>query len=206
MFGQRESFEGDRVFLALPPRVALGIDFSPALPDEVVKDWQEQETWMAPHAKYLYYFDKPIWREQGLTGDVISEKGIMSEIHDISDESGSYGALFGFSSLPVAARQQLSTDEQLEEGLKQLEGYFGPSIRQHLLTSRLKDWTLDPLVATTADHESRGHQIKSAQAPVAGQWSSRLRGIASEFSPSFSGYLAGAIEAVDIALEEGESH
>ncbi|MBM7642689.1 flavin monoamine oxidase family protein [Streptococcus loxodontisalivarius] len=196
-----QQFVGDRLFLAIPPRLAAQrINFQPSLPDDVMSDWSEQETWMAPHAKLIYHFDRPFWRKQGLTGDVISDAGPMFEIHDISDEAGQFGALFGFSSLSPDERSQLTDQEQLEAGLVQLEGYFGSDIRKYLKASLLKDWTQDTFLATEADKLAKGHQFKSAQAVASGAWKYQLRGIASEFSPSYPGYLAGALEATDLAL------
>ncbi len=192
---------GDRVLLAIPPRIAShSLTFSPSLPKTIQEDWQSQETWMAPHAKLVYLFKTPFWRKQQLTGDGVSEKGLLMEFHDISDKAGSFGAIFGFSAISAEKRETAKAEKLLEAGLQQLEGYFGSKVRTELEGMWLKDWSQDPLVATKADKSAQGHQYRTAKSVVEGPWQYQLRGIASEFSPQFPGYLAGAIDAVDSAL------
>ena len=44
--------------LALPPRLAVSqITFTPALPSNLVTQWQNTATWMAPHAKYIAVYN-----------------------------------------------------------------------------------------------------------------------------------------------------
>ena len=75
----------EHVLLAMPPRLAESqLTFSPALPSELARQWRETDTWMAPHAKYIAVFDRPFWRDQGLSGEARSAVGPMVEIHDAS--------------------------------------------------------------------------------------------------------------------------
>jgi monoamine oxidase len=60
----------------------------------------------------------------------------------------------------------------------------------------VKDWAADPLTATAADLTgSAGHGAAPAATAASGAWRGCLAGIASEWSPRFSGYVAGAIDA-----------
>ena len=80
---EKTIWQVSRVLLALPPRlVEQNIEFTPALPDDLAKQWRSTATWMAPHAKYFAIYDTPFWREQGLSGSANSAVGPLTEIHD----------------------------------------------------------------------------------------------------------------------------
>lgn len=83
-----------QVLLALPPRlVEHSIEFTPALPQPLARQWRATATWMAPHAKYFAIYDAPFWREQGLSGQARSACGPLVEIHDASIPGGSAALL-----------------------------------------------------------------------------------------------------------------
>ncbi len=66
----------------------------------------------------------------------------------------------------------------------------------------IKDWARDSYTSIAADLNAVSHH---AAAPVAvassGPWRGRLTGIASEWSPQFPGYVAGAIEAAALGVQ-----
>jgi monoamine oxidase len=191
-----------RVLLALPPRLAeAGLGFTPPLPPLLAAQWRATPTWMAPHAKYLAVYDTPFWREQGLSGQARSLCGPLSEIHDASVPGGS-GALFGFFGVPAALRQRLPPDALRAHCRAQLGRLFGA----RALAPRadfLQDWATEPDTSTDADSTGAGHaEGAPAPAPSGGPWAGRLRGIASEWSPQYPGYLAGAVEAASLAVSD----
>jgi monoamine oxidase len=115
------------VILALPPRIVAGhIEFSPSLPTELMTDLVNKPTWMAGQAKAIAIYDRPFWRESGLSGFATSWVGPLQEIHDASPDTGS-GALFGFFGMPAKMRQQLGEDKISELVIDQLGRLFGPS-------------------------------------------------------------------------------
>ncbi|HHW7506884.1 TPA: flavin monoamine oxidase family protein [Mannheimia haemolytica] len=189
------------VLLALPPRLAANIEFSPALPPELSAQWQNTATWMAPHAKYVAVFDRPFWREQGLSGYGHSQHGPLGEIHDISMPDGR-GCLFGFFGVPANVREQAGEAVLKAHCCAELVRLFGKQAGEPV-AELIKDWSQDPLTATQADkNASHLHPIAPENTPTSGDWTGKLWGIGSEWSPTFSGYLAGAVEAVDIALQQ----
>lgn len=199
--GNLITWSAERVLLAMPPRlVEHNITFEPALPPELSRQWRETATWMAPHAKYIAIYDTPFWREQGLSGAARSARGPLGEIHDASMPGGS-AALFGFFGVPAYARKAVPEEVLREHCRAQLVRLFGPQAA----TPRaefIKDWAQDPLTATAADLSHAGHSTSAPQAaPSSGVWQGRLTGIASEWSPQFPGYVAGAIEATALAVQ-----
>jgi len=194
--GELVSCQTQYVYLAIPPRLASSLVFSPALPTELHHQWQRCDTWMAPHAKYLAVYDRPFWRAQGLSGSAQSAAGPMVEIHDASPEQGE-GALFGFIGVPAQARRRLSDEALRFHCRTQLERLFGPDAA-HPKQEFLKDWSTDPFTAVNADAFGRGEHPAAVSSIVSsGAWQNRLVGIASEWSPRFPGYVAGAIDATD---------
>ncbi|MEM9057156.1 MAG: FAD-dependent oxidoreductase [Pseudomonadota bacterium] len=194
--GTRE--EGDQVVLAMPPRLAARIEFSPALPPQAVHTMQSVSTWMAGQAKAVALYDTPFWRDAGLSGDGMSRRGPLVELHDASPAAGGPFALFGFIGVPPPARTDEPALRQAVEA--QLVRLFGPDAAGPK-TLFLKDWAFDPLTATEADaapqHTHPHYGLPSA---LDGLWDGRLIFAGSEVAARFGGYLEGALEAAEHAL------
>jgi monoamine oxidase len=187
--------------LAMPPLlVASRVDFFPELPKDLCASWSATDTWMAPHAKYFAIYEKPFWRDMGLSGQGRSRVGPMAEIHDASVPDG-LAALFGFIAVPALVRRNMS-DAQLKALCRaQLARMYGEQADSPVL-ELLQDWALEPFTATQADLTSAGRHVKPPKATVdSGLWAGRITGIASEWSPQFAGYLAGAVDAAANGVE-----
>jgi len=199
--GQRMSCEVEQVLLAVPPRQALKhIQFTPALPSALTTQWQQTATWMAPHAKYLAVYDRPFWREAGLSGVARSARGPMVEIHDASPREGP-GALFGFVGVPADHRRQITPDALRQHCRSQLVRLFGAEAA-HPRQEYLKDWATSPFIASPADLEDVASHVSVPLLEAnEGPWQQRLFGIASEWSPRFPGHLAGALDAATRGVE-----
>lgn len=184
------------VLLATPPRLAAAtIDFEPPLPDALARQWRATATWMAPHAKYLAIYDKPFWREHGLSGEARSARGPLAEVHDACEPGGE--ALFGFLGVPARTRRNLSEDELRTHCRAQLVRLFGPEAAMPR-AEFVKDWAREPHTATAADQDGASQHASAPPSEVGtGVWSGRIVGIASEWSQQFPGYVAGAVEAAD---------
>jgi len=176
-------FTAQAVLLALPPALAAGIEYLPALPARLTGEWAGTGTWMAPHAKYVAIYEHDFWQQAGLSGEARSGVGPMAEIHDAS-VPGRVSALFGFIGIPARSRWTTS-----EENLKllcraQLIRLFGEKAGQPV-AEYLKDWADDPFTATEKDLLIQaGHTVPAAY-PDHGAWADCLRGIGSEWSAQF---------------------
>ena len=198
--GQITTWRAEHVLLALPPRlVEHHIEFEPALPPALAEQWRATATWMAPHAKYIAVYDTPFWREQGLSGEARSARGPLGEIHDASMPGGS-AALFGFFGVPAHVRQSVPESELKAHCRAQLTRLFGSQAATPQ-AEFIKDWALEPFTATADDLQSTGqHAPAPATRAPSGPWRGRPTGIASEWSPQFAGYVAGAIEAAGLGV------
>ncbi|NIA70067.1 NAD(P)-binding protein [Pelagibius litoralis] len=187
------------VALAIPPRLASKIAFTPALPSDITRFLEQTPTWMAGHAKFLAIYDSPFWREQGLSGDAISRKGPLAEIHDISPpEAGPY-ALFGFVGLDAAQRTALAEtaggpSALIDAAQQQLVELFGDHAGQ-AQALKLQDWSREPFTALESDAAPLGqHPAYGMPLHLADSWSHRLSFIATETSREHGGLIEGALE------------
>jgi len=140
----------EQVVIAVPPRIARhAIDWHPALPAPLAAALDDVPTWMAPHAKVVAIYERPFWREGGLSGRIASQAGPIVEGHDHCGPDGTPAAIFGFIGWPHDLRHRIGAD--LVEAVRdQLKRCFGPDSPDPL-EIHLEDWAADPLVATPAD-------------------------------------------------------
>ncbi|WP_010200376.1 flavin monoamine oxidase family protein [Psychrobacter sp. PAMC 21119] len=199
--GQLITYQAQHVLLALPPRLAISnIVFEPALPHDLAMEWQETVTWMAPHAKYVAVYDSPFWRDNGLSGAARSAIGPLTEIHDASLVEGE-GAVFGFFGVPAQVRQSVSEMELKAHCRAQMVRLFGVQAGTPK-AEYIKDWAQDPFTAMPADASGAGqHAVAPASKPTTGVWQDSLTGCGSEWSAQFPGYVAGAIDAANRAVQ-----
>lgn len=193
-----DTINADRVVLALPPRVAAQMTFTPALPVATIQTMQNIPTWMAGQAKAVAVYDTPFWRDAGLSGDAMSRKGPMVEIHDASPAPHGPYALFGFIGIPPHGR----TNEQFlrQQIHAQLIRLFGPQAAEPRQLF-IKDWAADAYTATERDRTPLyAHPTYGLPRTMTGLWDNRLHFAGSEVAPSFGGYLEGALEAAENVL------
>lgn len=188
-----------QVILTVPPRlVETSISFFPEQEEATLRLWRSTPTWMAPHAKFVAIYEKPFWRESGLSGAAQSMVGPLAEIHDATASSGE-AALFGFIGVPADHRRAVGEEALKRACIDQLGRLFGPAARQPFATL-LKDWSADPFTATELDQVASGHPEVKHQTWVSDSWRHHLVFGGSETSRQEPGYLAGAIHAAGLAV------
>ena len=84
----------DRAILAMTPALTTAIDFRPGLPADRAQLAQRMP--MGSVIKCQATYDKPFWRDDGLTGFTISDTGPSRVTWDNSPKSGKVGVLLGF--------------------------------------------------------------------------------------------------------------
>lgn len=199
--GQR--WQARKIILALPPRLAAEISFSPALSQKQLGALQAIPTWMAGHAKFVALYETPFWREAGLSGDAMSRSGPLAEIHDASaplsgqgQETTSPAALFGFVGTAAAARQGQEA-KLTKAALTQLTRIFGPQAA-HPIKTVLQDWAQDRYTATSRDQSPPSqHPTYGLPAALRDIWGGRLSLCVTEVAPEMGGYLEGALAAAE---------
>ncbi|WP_286267941.1 flavin monoamine oxidase family protein [Brooklawnia propionicigenes] len=199
-----EQIEARTALVTLPPWLALQLDYSPQLPEwryEAVK-----RTTPGAAIKAFVIYERPWWRESGLSGQMSADEGTIRTTFDVTepDGPGVLTGLFGgaeavsMSALGSAARERAFVDS--------LAAVFGPIARQqHTYVDY--DWLADPF--TRGCHtphfapgiwSMNGQQLAEPYGPV------HFAG--AEYAGKFNGYMEGAIrsgreEAKAIAREIG---
>lgn len=190
-----------KVVLAIPPRViASQIDFEPALPAAIQQEMSAIPTWMAAHAKLFALYEQPFWRAQGLSGDGISRRGPLMEVHDASPANPGYGALFGFVGLAAGSPQREPSRLQAD-AVRQLEKMYGTEAGKPLDVV-LKDWSLEQYTATPADQMTSQHPRYGIPPGMAALADRGLLFASSEMAPQFGGFIEGALEATQNVLRQ----
>ncbi|WP_421383232.1 flavin monoamine oxidase family protein [Bacillus salacetis] len=199
--GHLKKISAGAVIFALPPRiVAEHIDFSPALPRELAASLKNKPTWMAGQAKVLAVYEHPFWREDGLSGQVMSWAGPLQEIHDASPETG-HGAFFGFFGLSAADRRELGEEKILELVVRQLERLFGPAAAKPI-SLLYKDWSSDAETAVEEDLQPLNSFPDYGLPVKSGTWEKKIIFAGTETSPEFGGHLEGALRSAERAVDE----
>jgi monoamine oxidase len=88
------SVSARRVVVALPPNLAGRIAYHPLLPAN--RDQLTQQMPQGQTTKCQAIYPTPFWREQGLSGEVVSDVGPAQIVFDNSPADGSPGVLLGF--------------------------------------------------------------------------------------------------------------
>jgi monoamine oxidase len=186
------------VVLALPPRVALEhIHFEPTFSDVRTQQLNEIATWMAGHAKVVCVYEQRFWQQKGFSGDVISHRGPLQEIHDASSEDDSVNALFGFVGIQAMHRKNRQ-DEIKMMAIAQLARIFGEQALNPKAVY-LQDWAMEPYTSTKLDQEiQRFHPVNNIGNVSERSWGNRLVWSGSEaadYRQQNNGFLEGALEA-----------
>jgi monoamine oxidase len=211
--------ECERVVLALPARVALEhIEFAPKLEKERVTALKGVATWMAGHAKAVVEYPEPFWSNMGYSGDVLSQLGPLSEVHDassqivqakkvaIADTAKSTGfALSGFLGLDPETRERNS--EQLPNLiLEQLSRLFGVEMMRPI-NIHIQDWAREPYTATKQDQKLLNHKVLNSRVIACEPgWAQALIWSGTEAVNDHSnGYLEGAVLASQRTVKQLEA-
>ncbi|WP_336878437.1 flavin monoamine oxidase family protein [Staphylococcus nepalensis] len=193
-----ETFHADIVVLTVPPRLVLNsIDFRPPLPQPLQMDLLNKPTWMGAQAKIVVTYQYPFWRDENLSGNVVSWAGPLREIYDATTSSGK-AALFGFFSLPPAERNSKSEVSIKEEVIQQLTKLFG-SQAQAYEQILYKDWSQDGHTVTEGD------KLNIESFPSYGpppKYFSNMLFAGTEYDAVHGGHIEGALSSANQISQE----
>lgn len=191
----RTLMRAQHVALAIPPRLAAEIEYTPELPLEVMRTLAETPTWMAGHAKFFAVYDQPFWRQEGLCGTVLSQSGPLAEIHDASADAAKSFSLFGFSGLDSQSRETMGQAEFIKHATKQLATLFGDRANNPGAVY-FQDWSKEQFTASVADRSPpAGHPRYGLDLRMGSDWGGKLSFICTETSFRNGGLIEGALES-----------
>ncbi|MCF2871521.1 FAD-dependent oxidoreductase [Octadecabacter sp. G9-8] len=179
----------NRVVITCPPRVAAGLAFTPQID---INALSRIPTWMGGQAKFVATYDTPFWRTAGLSGDAMSRRGPLVEIHDASPSDTSLGALFGFVGVPPNHRAQ-NADAIIAASINQLARLFGDDDKTPR-AAYLEDWATQPETASSEDQAPlTSHPAYGLPRALENLWDGALHFGSTETATDFGGFLEGAL-------------
>jgi monoamine oxidase len=186
-----------RVVLAIPPRlIAEHVRFEPPLHDAVYESMRATHTWMAEQAKVMVGFDRPFWREAGLSGNafVRHEQATLGEIFDACDDGGEHAALGAFFALPPTFRAATFPGIVPLMVSSQLVQLFGKNAEHG--AQILQDWSTQRFTCSSLDRSAPTKPPQYGD-PLLQQalWDGRLFLGGTETATRGGGHMEGALDA-----------
>jgi len=99
-----------RAIVAIPPPLAARISFSPSLGGQ--RDQMGQRMAHGALTKCAAVYPEPFWREQGLTGQAVSDQGPIVTTFDNSPPDGTPGVMLGFIAGAEAVRHSRRSEAE----------------------------------------------------------------------------------------------
>jgi monoamine oxidase len=200
--GVTASYPGGRVHaghavVAIPPPRVAEIAFTPALPGGRTELLERMR--MGAYTKSIARYDRPWWRDQGLSGTAFDADGLIQMVVDGDSETG--GTLVGFSTGPAARRlAELDAAARRAEAVRAFEQLLGPearspaAFREHAWATEC--WIGGAPVALPA----RGALSTAGDLPRAPV--GRLHWAGTDLAERHNAYLDGAVRSGERAAAE----
>jgi monoamine oxidase len=196
---KRLEVHAKRVIVAVPPTLAGRIDYRPALPPE--RDQLTQRLPQGNLTKVAAVYDRPFWRDAGLTGTAVSTDGLVNATFDDTPPGGSPGVLFGFVGGDQSrAFNVLPAGDRRGAVLAQFAKFFG-SAASGAIAYLESNWA--------AERWSRGSPVGIAgpgvytgYGPALRQPVGRIHWAGTETSTYWNGYMDGAVRSGERAAAE----
>ena len=188
----KQTIVAKNVIVAMSPPLAARITYDPPLP--AARDQLTQRMFMGALGKATAIYDRPFWRDANLTGQVISDSGVVRSTFDVSPENSTYGAILGFIEADEMRLYDAASEQEIIDKVTQdYVRYFGPK------AANATQW-----VIKRWDNEvwSRGGPVAVAGPGTISKYGQALTasvgGIhwaGTEASPYWAGYMDGALRA-----------
>ena len=191
--------EARQVILAVPPALASRLAYSPALPTGKAKLLKA----LVPGslAKATAVYDRPFWRDAGLSGQGVTDVGPARTIFDNSPPDGAVGVLFGFvGGSAYAPWGPLPPDQRRAQVIDSFAAFVGDQARTPVDYFE-QDWT--------KERWTRGCPVAHVAPGVLtkyGPWLRRPVGkvhfAGTETADYWLGYMDGAVRSGERAARE----
>ncbi|MBA2953228.1 FAD-dependent oxidoreductase [Nocardioides sp. MAH-18] len=195
--GVRVAYDGgevtaEHVIVTLPPTLAGRLRYEPPLP--AARDGLTQQVPMGSVIKVQVVYERPFWREAGLSGQAFSTQDPLAVVIDNTPPGTDHGVLLGFfEGAHARPLSEKSPAEREKLAVDCLVRYFGPQAAEPLEYVE-KDWS--------ADEYSRGCYGGRLGAGVWTQYGralaapvGRIHWAGAESAEVWNGYMDGAIRS-----------
>jgi monoamine oxidase len=196
---ERLSVRARHVVVAIPPAMTNQIAYEPALPAQRAQLVQRMPAGTLIKAEAVYA--TPFWRDDGLSGQALSDTGPVRTTFDNSPPDGRPGVLFGFIGgedartwwqRPAAVRRARVLD--------QFATYFGPRARSPVQYVEHNTASDEWIRGCPTTHWPTGVLLNYG--PAIRERVDRIHWAGSETSTFWLGYMDGAVRSGERAARE----
>ena len=188
-----------RAVVAMPPLLAARIGWTPSLP--AMREQLAMRAPMGAVSKVHAVYEHPFWRDEGLNGQLIADRGAVRLTFDDSPADGSRGVLLGFVAGNECRRLDLLPEpERLRVVVDELVQAFGPRATSPIDLVEQR-WCAEPFTAggpvavfSPGLLSGCGPALRAPVGPV--HWAG------TETATRWCGYIDGAISSGERAADE----
>jgi monoamine oxidase len=190
--------EAQQAIVAVPPAVAARIEFDPVLPERLRLAERLQPGVLS---KCVALYEKPFWRDDGLSGESVTDIGPVTLTFDCSPRDGSAGVLLGFVGGPEARElATMAPEERRAAVLGCFERLYGSRAAQPLDYAE-QAWAAEQW-SGGGPTSNFGPGGWSDCGPVLREPAGRIHWAGTETATVWSGYMEGAMQAGERAAAE----
>jgi monoamine oxidase len=190
---------GKRVIVAMAPSLAGRIEYRPALP--ALRDQLTQRVPNGSVIKCEAVYDKPFWRDAGLTGQAVSDASPVRITFDNTPPDGSPGVLLGFIE-GTAAREygRRPAAERRTAVLNNFATYFGAKALKPTAFYEV-NWSAEPWTrGCYSGYMPPG--VLLDYGPALREPVGRIHWAGTETATIWAGYMEGAVRSGKRAAKE----
>jgi monoamine oxidase len=193
------SLSAKRVIVTVPPALRSSIRFDPQLPP--LQAQLAQRFPMGTVYKVMATYDKPFWRDAGLTGQATSDTGPVKITFDNTPPDGGPGVLLGFIEGEDGRRAFALTPQQRRGAvLESFARYFGDAARSP--TSYIEKSWAQELYTGGCYGGYLGPGVLMDFGPAIRQPHGRVHWAGTETATYWAGYMDGAVRSGERAARE----
>jgi monoamine oxidase len=184
------TYHADLVVSTIPPQVLVQtVTIEPALPESVAAVARETHTWMSASIKFGLSYERPFWKECGLSGTCYSNVGPFAELYDHSDASNSHYALAGFMN---SAMERFTPEQRKEKISAQLARFLGDeALKFKAYTEQC--WSQEPYTHVPKTHYITAHKNNGHPIYKESFMHTKLLIAGTETAGQYAGYMEGAV-------------
>lgn len=181
------------VIVAIPPTLAGRIEYDPLMPSQ--RDGLTQRNPQGALIKVEAFFDRPWWRDNGLTGAAVSTLGPAKTTFDVSPQDGKIGGLLGFVGGDEARRFSGSPDALKHAVLSNFSLFFNKGKPIPTPTSVVvMDWTREAWTRG-CPVAIAGPGVITEYGPHIARPVGRIHWAGTETATYWHGYMDGAVRS-----------
>jgi monoamine oxidase len=181
------------VIVAIPPTLAGRIEYDPLMPSQ--RDGFTQRNPQGALIKVEAFFERPWWRDNGLTGAAVSTLGPAKTTFDVSPEDGKIGGLLGFVGGDEARRYSGHPAALKRAVLSNFSLFFNEGkpipkpTSMHVMDWTMEEWTRGCPVAIAAPG------VISEYGPHIARPVGRIHWAGTDTATYWHGYMDGAVRS-----------